>query len=161
LDSPDSPILSWQVHPARERWKTALAVATVLALAAWLSAQIMEQTGWGVFALCVLVVGCNRFFFPTRYELTNEGITARFPLRTVSYRWPEIRRFMYDETGGFLSPRSKSSFLDEYRGISLLFPLDSVRIIQTIRRELPAEAVVREVLQKPALPKEGQTPCGG
>jgi hypothetical protein len=161
LDSLDSPLISWQVHPARERWKAALAATTLIALASWLTAQIMEQPGWGVFAFGVLVIGCNRFYFPTRYDLTHEAVTARFPLRTVSYRWQDLRRFVYDETGGFLSPRSKSSFLDEYRGISLLFPEDSAKIIQTIRGHLPPEAVVREVTRKPALPKEGQAPCGG
>jgi len=81
----------------------------------------MEHFGWAVLAVVVLVVGANRFFFPTRYELDDEGITARFPLKTSRYRWAELRRFVYDRSGGFLSPRAKRSFLDEYRGISLLF----------------------------------------
>jgi hypothetical protein len=161
LDFPDSPLISWQVHPARERWKTALVATALIALAAWLCIQIMEQPGWGVFAFVVLVAACNRFYFPTHYELTDEGIVAHFPLRTVRYRWRDLRRFVYDETGGFLSPRAKGSFLDEYRGISLLFPGESAKIVQTIRGRLPVEAVIREVIRKPALPKEGSTPCGG
>lgn len=122
---------------------------------------MMEQPAWGMFAFIVLVVACNRFYFPTRYELTAEGITAGFPLKTIQYRWAEIRRFVYDHSGGFLSPRARGSFLDEYRGISLLFPRDSGRIIQTIRDQLPSEAIVREVMRKAPLPEEGQAPCGG
>ena len=113
--------MAWRVHPAQERPGTGLIAALVILLAAWLCAELMEQPGWGIFAAGVLAVGCNRFFFPTWYELDAEGITARFPLKTSRYRWPELRRFVYDETGGFLSPRAKRSFLDEYRGVSVLF----------------------------------------
>lgn len=161
LDSLDPPLIAWQVHPLRERWKSALAATSVIALAAWLSALIMGQLAWGVFASGVLVIACNRFYFPTRYELTAEGITARFPLKTIRYRWVEIRRFVYDQNGGFLSRRARGSFLDDYQGISLLFPKDSGKVIQWIRDQLPRESIVREVMRKAALTKEGQAPCGG
>ncbi len=180
MDSTPSILFSWQVHPARERWQTALLTGFVIALASWLTKELMQQPAWGVFAAAALVVGCNRFFFPTRYELTEDGITARFPLKTRHYQWTELRRFVYDQTGGFLSPRAKQSFLDEYRGISLLFGSGRIKpsvpltltlspkgrgdkaeeIIQLICKLLPKEAIVRDVSQKMALPREGQT-CGG
>ena len=121
----------------------------------------MEQPGWGIFAAGVLVVGCNRFFFPTRYELDAEGITARFPLKTARNQWPELRRFVYDETGGFLSPRARRSFLDEYRGVSVLFGKDPEAVIHQIRSRLPAEAIVRDVSRKANFSRKEQTPCGG
>ena len=152
LEQATSPVLSWQVHPARERWKAALLAAAVIAIAAWLVAELMEQPAWGLFAAAVLVVGCNRFFFPTTYELTTDGIIARYPLKTIRYQWPELRRFVYDQTGGFLSPRARRSFLDEYRGMSLLFGRgdNAALIIQEIRSRMPKEAIVREVTQRKA-----------
>ena len=161
LDSSSSKVLSWQVHPARNRPGIALCAAGVIALAAWICADLMEHFGWAVLAVVVLVVGANRFFFPTRYELDDEGITARFPLKTSRYRWAELRRFVYDRSGGFLSPRAKRSFLDEYRGISLLFPDDSQEIIQEICNRLPAEAIVREIQPGPPQRDKERTPCGG
>jgi hypothetical protein len=112
----DSPLISWQIHPARERKKSALFATLVIAAAAFLTAQFMEEPGWGVFALFVLLIGCNRFYLPTRYEITADGITARYPLKTISYRWSELRRFVFDRAGGFLSPRARRSFLVEHRG---------------------------------------------
>jgi hypothetical protein len=161
LDSTPSILYSWQVHPARERWQTALLTGFVIALASWLTMELMQQPAWGVFAVTVLVVGCNRFFFPTRYEVTADGITACFPLKTLRYQWTELRRFVFDQSGGFLSPRAKRSFLDEHRGISLLFPGDSTQIIQEIRGRLPREAIVREVSRKKVIPQEGHSSCGG
>ena len=123
----------------------------VILIAAWLVGDLMEQPAWGVFAAGVLVVGCNRFFFPTTYELTDEGITGRFPLKTVCHQWPELRRFIYDRAGGFLSPRAKRSMLDEYRGLSLLFGKseeNAGQIVQEILKRLPKEAIVREIPQR-------------
>lgn len=157
LDRTDSTLYSWQVHPARERGGTALLTAGFIALVAWLVIELMEQPAWGVFAVIVLGAGCNRFFLPTKYQLDEEGISARYPLRTVRYEWTELRRFLYDSTGGFLSPRVRRSLLDEYRGISLLFPEDAPNIIQEIRSRLPAEAIIREVSNKTALTREGRS----
>ncbi len=161
LDSSPISVLVWRVHPARERPGTALLTAVVIVLAGWLSAALMDQAGWGIFAAGVLIVGSNRFFFLTRYALDAEGITARFPLKTTCYQWSELRRFVYDGTGGFLSPRARRSFLDEYRGISLLFGEDPEAVIHQIRSRLPGEAIVRDVSRKANLPREEQTPCGG
>lgn len=155
LDRTETTLYSWQVHPARERRRTALLTLGVIAAIAWLTIEVMQQPAWGLFALVVLLAGCNRFFFPTRYELDAEGLTARYPLRTVRYRWVELRRFVYDGTGGFLSPRVRRSLLDEYRGISLLFPKDAETIISKIRSHLPSNAVIREVADKTLVTREG------
>ncbi len=137
---------------------TALCVLLAILLAAWLCAELMEQPGWGVFAAGVLLVGCNRFFFPTRYELDAEGISARFPLKTARYPWAELRRFVFDEAGGFLSPRTKRSFLDEYRGVSVLFGKNSEEVIRQICNLLPDGAIVRDVSRegRHALRNEGR-----
>jgi hypothetical protein len=175
LDQSPSILFSWQVHPARRRPLAALLTVLVIAAAAFLAGSLMEQLGWGIFAAVALVVGANRFFFLTHYELDQVGITARFPLKTVRYRWEELRRFIYDGGGGYLSPRAKASFLDEYRGISLLFGpvtlslspdgkgnknlVAADTIIREIRSRMPAEAIVRE-LTTTARRKE-RTPCSG
>jgi len=119
----------------------------------------MEHPSWAVLAAVILVVACNRHFFPTRYEIDAEGITARFPLKTVRHSWSELRRFVFNKTGGFLSPRAKPSIQDEYRGISLLFPPDAQTVIQEIALRLPGEAIVRNLDAKNSAKET--TACGG
>ena len=38
-----------------------------------------------------------------------DGITARYPLRSQRCRWADVRRFMADAHGGYLSTRSRRS----------------------------------------------------
>ena len=83
-----------------------------------------------------LVVALNRFFFPSRFRIDPEGITARFPFQTQRLRWAEIRRFVVDEHGGYLSTRSKLSRLDAYRGLHILFGRHRQAVIDSIRTHL-------------------------
>jgi hypothetical protein len=127
----------WQAHPAGERVGAALggsAVVVAAAAAIYVSFQSIE---WAVLALVVLVVALNRFYFRSRFHIDPEGITARFPLRSQRCRWADVRRFMVDARGGYLSTRSKRSWLDAYRGLHVLFGTQRKTVIEQIRAHLP------------------------
>jgi hypothetical protein len=71
-------------------------------------------------AILFLLITLNRFFLPSRYRMDEHGIAVRYPLRTRSLRWSEIKRFRHDQEGGYLSPRLRGGVFDT-AGISLLF----------------------------------------
>ena len=140
MDEHFSETLAWRVHPARERPVAACAALVVIAAMAWLSADLMEHAGWGVFAAVVLLVALQRFFVPSEYCVDAEGVTVRLPWTTQRYRWEAVRRFVHGERGGFLSSRSRPSALDAFRGMPLLFGRRREEVIACIRRHLPEEA---------------------
>ncbi len=130
---------SWRAHPAGERVGPAvLGGVGVLGLAA--SVYVFSGSpAWGAFALVVLTLALNRFFFPSRFEIDGQGITARFPLSTRRLRWDEVRRFVSDRHGGFLSPRPSRSRLDPWRGMHILFGSERQAVVERIRLHLPGE----------------------
>ncbi len=71
----------WDAHPARERAGRAVLGGIVILVLAWLAGSLMQSLWWGFFAAVVLLVSLNRFFFPSRFTIDGEGITARYPLR--------------------------------------------------------------------------------
>ena len=112
---------TWQAHPARERKQAAIGAAMIVAgvcLAAWIFTHSLV---WAGLAGVVLVAALNRFYFPSRFVINAEGITARYLLRTQQIRWDDIRRFVQDNRGGYISTRAKRSWLDAYRGMHILF----------------------------------------
>ncbi len=133
-------ILSWTAHPARQRPEQAsLAIGLIVVF----SIAVLLSTGsvaWACFSAGLLVLTLNRFFLPSRYVIDGESITARYPLRSMTMRWSELRRFHVDEYGGYLSNRPERSRLDAYRGIHLLFDEQRERVINEITRRLPEEA---------------------
>ena len=70
------------------------------------------------------MLGLNRFFFASTFIIDDAGIEARYPLRKLRLEWKDIRRFLHDSDGGYLSTRSRPSRFDAYRGMHLLFSDD-------------------------------------
>lgn len=128
----------WTAHPARERPGRAvlgLAIIAGLAVAAYLS----FGWEWSMAAALILLLSLNRFFLPSRFEMDDNRITAKYPLRSKTLHWRDVRRFASDADGGFLSTRSRPSFMDPSSGMHLLFGGDQQQrdiIIQHIRSRL-------------------------
>ena len=145
-ENADQPIVefAWSAHPARQRCSRAvLGAAVILLTAAAISLMVWGTGGstlaaaaWGALSLAVLVLTLNRFFFRSRFAIDADGITARFPLRTLRYRWDEVRRFAHDDFGGHLSRRARRSPLDAYSGLPVLFGDAGQTVVERIRAHL-------------------------
>jgi hypothetical protein len=131
------PDYSWFAHPARERAGRAVAGLAVIAAMAVLSAVLMQSAWWGGFAALVLVLALNRFYFRSRFVIDDEGITAAYLLRRQRMRWAELRRFVCDDAGAYLSTRARRSWLDAYRGLHVLFGRHRHDVVEHLRAHLP------------------------
>ena len=132
-------IFSWRVHPFRERFRAACFAVSVLAAIAWLAAELMQSLWWAVIAFLFLAISLNRFFLPSEFQIDDEGVTVRSFFKISRLRWLQIRRFLHDKHGGFLSTRSKASFFDSFRGIHLLFGENREAVVDHIRRRMNTE----------------------
>ncbi len=134
---PDKPAqFSWTAHPARERIGPAivgLVIVVAFAAAVWVASGSVT---WAVFSVVILVGALNRFYFRSRFDIDADGITARFPLRTKRFRWADVRRFVVDDNGGFLSPSAKRTRLDAWQGLHVLFGSQRDPVIEHIRSHL-------------------------
>ena len=96
------------------------AIGVILAAAAAVFVGF-DSMGWAVFAAVVLAASLHRFFLPSRFVVHAEGIDVAHLGSTRRVRWREVRRFVHDERGGFLSTRSRASHLDAFRGTHLVW----------------------------------------
>ena len=112
---------TWRAHPARER-PVAAAVGGA-AVAAVVLAVYLCSLSWAVTLLAAvwMVVQMRHFFLPSRFAIDPDGITARDALGRKRYRWREVRRFVADRHGAYLSTRERQSWLDPWRGMHVLF----------------------------------------
>ncbi|MCL4209519.1 MAG: hypothetical protein KJZ68_02540 [Phycisphaerales bacterium] len=138
------PLLEWRAFPAKQRpGRAALGIVIILAIGAMTGGLFhadgfspATSVGMGLLASAILVLVLQRFYFPSFYAIDAEGITARTFLSTLRLRWTEIRRFLHDETGGFLSTRAVPSRLDSFQGLHIVFGEDAPRAIRTIEERL-------------------------
>lgn len=147
---------SWSAHPAAERPGHAIAAAiAVIAVAAavWFS---VDSLAWGGVAIVVLVVSLNRFFFPSRFHIDADGITAGYLLVRKRASWRQLRRFIHDDRGGFLSTRSKASRLDAYRGMHILFGENREHVIRAIKSRMAAAQGDTQSSVAPCMSRTGE-----
>jgi len=131
--------LSWQAHPARERRVQAAGALGVIIAFCGLIYTAFGSVGWAVVSMAVLLASLSRFFFPSRFEIDEEGITARYPLRRMRLKWAVLRRFAHDRHGGYLSRRSRPSRFDAFQGMHILFGSRRDEVIAAINRRLARE----------------------
>ena len=132
-------ILIWRVHPFRERFRAACFAVSVIAAMAWLAAELMQSLWWAGIAFLLLAASLKSFFLPSEFQIDDDGVTVRSFFKVSRLSWPEIRRFLHDTHGGFLSTRSKDSFFDSFRGIHLLFGENREAVIDRIRKSMNTE----------------------
>jgi hypothetical protein len=128
---------AWSAHPARRHCGKAILGAVIilgLAAATWFA---MSHWWWGIMAVLVMVAALNRFYFPSRFAVTDAGITAVFPLRRQQLRWSDLRRFVCDAHGGYLSTRTRRSRMDAFTGMHVIFGDQPERAIEVICQHLP------------------------
>ncbi|MEE9167423.1 MAG: hypothetical protein V3U24_08200 [Candidatus Neomarinimicrobiota bacterium] len=126
----------WSVHPARERVGAAVGASGAILVMAFLIYFSFQNVLWSCLACVVMLLALNRFYFPSRFIINNEGITARYLFATQRYRWREVRRFLNDDRGAYLSSRVRPSRLDVYRGMNILFGRHREAVVETIRKQL-------------------------
>ncbi len=126
-------IMSWRAHPARERRAHAVGAGVAILALSLATFAMFVHFAWAPLAAGLLVVSLNRFFFPSSFTIDEEGITAQYPLRRLRLRWIDVRRFVHDRNGGYLSTRARPSRLDAYRGMHLLFGEQREAIVQCIQ----------------------------
>lgn len=138
MDS-NANVLQWRVHPARERLTAALCALLVIALAAALCGILMQNLWWSLLAIAFQVIALRRFFLPSEYRVDADGVTARTIWARQQLRWHEVRRFLCDARGAFLSTRTQGSVLDLFRGMHLVFGKNRDAVIDQIRSRIDRE----------------------
>jgi len=123
----------WRAFPALEQPGRAVLGGGLVLLLAVAAAMMGQSAFWGGIAIIILVVALNRFFMPSKFVVTEEGIRAQYPFSQRFVRWVDVRRFASDANGGFLSTRASASILDSLQGMHLLFGNvrdDAMRVIR-------------------------------
>lgn len=128
--------MCWTAHPARERSAAAVTASCVVLCAAVLVYLVFDGLWWGVGAASLLVATLNRFYFPSRFQIDDDGITARYLFRRQRLKWKDIRRMVCDGHGAYLSLRSRASRLDAYSGMHVLFGRQRDAVVEQLRAHL-------------------------
>ena len=127
--------IEWVCHPMRQRPRAAVILTLfLLLLVTGVHASFLDPFLTGLSAV-ILGVSLAPFYLPTRYGMTEDGISIRTVTGSREKPWDQYRRWQADRHGVLLSPFDRPSRLDRFHGLNLRFDsMDRERVLDFIRR---------------------------
>ena len=109
------------MHPLRDDWKKSvllfLSLAGLLLIIHWSFASSAVTFISGFF----LIASLYRYFLPFRYAFYEERLVVAAPFYRQEKPWSAFQSFYVDTNGVFLSPYSRLSRLENFRGLYVRF----------------------------------------
>jgi fatty acid desaturase len=125
--------LSWSVHRARETpaktWLAGVFIFVFLTFVAVFFEPVLALLG-----AVVLFIALNAYFLPVTVTFHDRGVTIDKRLFKAEYQWSQFRRWVRTSGGIVLSPFSRKSYLDNFRGVHLMLPADDSAIVAYLER---------------------------
>lgn len=129
-----TPALSWRSWPlADDAPRSFLLVAVTIGVCV-LVGVAFGGIGYGLLAAGMLAVALGRYFLPTRFELSESGVTVRFCGQTRHMDWSDVGRVVVQEAGVFVSPFAAPSRLDSFRGVFVRFVGNGDEVVTFVRQ---------------------------
>jgi len=117
----EGAVLNWRCHPVKRRPMVSLAVTAFIVLVGLLVYFATDSRGFTVLALVVLFASLAKFFFPTEYRLSDKKIKIKTTTQTLVKEWSMYRSCYSDKNGILLSPFTRPSRLENFRGLYIMF----------------------------------------
>jgi len=136
VDEDEGCTLEWSCHPVKRKPWVSVGVTLLISL---VGVGIFDWTGskgFAVLGVVVLMLSLSRFYFPTKFRLSDRRIMIKTTLQTVYKDWSRFRSMWPDKNGVLLSPFAEASRLENYRGVYLLFDNNRDEVVAFIRPRL-------------------------
>ncbi len=130
----EETVKEWRVHRLREnpQYAPLVALAYAVAFALW---RLLFPHPLALFLPVFALTGAlAEFLFPVTFRLTTKGAHKKCWTTQLFIAWADVKRAGQGKDGVFLSPLSRPSRLDDFRGVRLRFGGENAdEICQTVR----------------------------
>jgi len=127
-------VIRWQVHLARRSPRRAAAAILVIGASAAAAWGFWPHPIAAAVAGLLVFSSAAEFLLPIHYRVGPDGVWSRSFLSVRHLRWADVKRCYRDGHGVKLSPLSRPSRLEPYRGIYLWLGDDGEAALAAIRR---------------------------
>jgi hypothetical protein len=133
-DAPDEgEVLEWVCHPLKRKPLVSVAV-TLFIIAVGVTIYMTTYSRlFTVLGLVILLMSLAKFYFPTRFKLSDRGITIKTTTQTIFKEWRIYRSCYADKKGILLSPFVEPSRLENFRGLYVMFEGNAETVTSFVR----------------------------
>ena len=134
----DQPIpqQTWIVHPLCANWTRSIVLLLFLLLL-FFGIYWLFQSAFATLLSAIFVTGSlYRYFVPFRYELHEHQLVVTAPFYRLTKSWSDFRSFYVDNNGVLLSPFTKPSRLENFRGVYIRFGTNRSEVLDFIKNKV-------------------------
>lgn len=132
--------LEWRVWPAADKPARSLAIGILVLGLSTATALSYGHVLYGLAAFVILFFATTNHYLPTTYCIDADGVEAKTPFSTTRKPWDAFTAFFEDDSGIFLSPRSKLTWTAQRRGIYLRCPELKDPVREYVQKRIKSEA---------------------
>ena len=139
----ETNVLEWKCHPAtRKPWIT-LGVSVFILIISMLVFAATDSKGFSFLSLLVMFASLAKYYFPTKYRMTDKKISIKTTTQTMHKEWEIYRSFYPDKNGILLSPFARPTRMENFRGLYVMFSNNRDEVLEFVKSHI-----------KTALPEE-------
>ena len=133
------PQYVWVVHPLLDSPRKSVFLVLFLFFFVIVIQFLFDSLGVTFLSIFFLFGSLRQYFFPVRYEVYDDRITVSSFFFKQNRLWNEFRSYYIDQHGILLSPFSKPSRLESFRGIYVRFGLDKSVVQDLVQSKVGME----------------------
>ena len=133
------PQYVWVVHPLFDSPRKSVFLVLFLVFLVIGIQFLFDSFGVAFLSIFFLFGSLRQYFFPVRYEVYDDRITVSSFFFKQNRLWNEFRSYYIDQHGILLSPFSKPSRLESFRGIYVRFGLDKSVVQDLVQSKVGME----------------------
>jgi hypothetical protein len=122
-----------------DRKRCAFAIAVILLFGIGV-VLILGDLFLAMLSVLILFGSLHSYFFRASYLLSEQGVEVSGLFGTQRREWGRFRSFWVDAKGLSLSPFSKRSWLEHYRGMRLLFGDNKDEVVDFVTKVMGKES---------------------
>ena len=113
--------VEWVSFPAKDEGRVKTAGLFLLMLLTAFAMTVVIDLAHGLAAFLLLFLSMNRYFFPSKFSVSDMGVDMSFVVFSRHRNWRDYARYRMSSEGVFFSPFAQPSRLDSFRGDFLKF----------------------------------------
>jgi hypothetical protein len=135
----EGQVMAWTCHPVRRRPLVSLLVTLFVILIGMVVYLATSSNIFTVLALVILYASLAKFYFPTRYRFTEKGFEVKTTTQKLFKPWSMFRSFYPDKNGVLLSPFTRPTRLENFRGVYIMFADNRDSVIEYVSQHVGAK----------------------
>jgi hypothetical protein len=132
----EGEVMQWVCHPLKRKPLVSVAVTAFVMVIVVMVYLLTVSHMFALLALVIMIGSLAKFYLPTRFKLSDRGVTIKTTTQTLFKEWKVYRSCYPDKKGILLSPFVEPSRLENFRGLYVMFEGNGELVTSFVRERI-------------------------